>query len=67
MAAEKVTTEAINFMARFGRGLICLTLTPEQIEKLNLSAFIKSSFDIVKFVDYGNKLTLPVDIEAVFS
>ena len=28
MAAEKVTPEAINFMAKYGRGLICLTLTP---------------------------------------
>ncbi|MBA2848935.1 bifunctional 3,4-dihydroxy-2-butanone-4-phosphate synthase/GTP cyclohydrolase II [Thermosulfuriphilus ammonigenes] len=36
MAAEKVTPEAINFMARYGRGLICLTLTPEQVEKLEL-------------------------------
>ncbi len=36
MAAEKVTPEAINFMARFGRGLICLTLTEEQVDRLEL-------------------------------
>src|SRR3990172_12198099 len=36
MAAEKVTPEAINFMARFARGLICLTLTPERVEELSL-------------------------------
>jgi 3,4-dihydroxy 2-butanone 4-phosphate synthase / GTP cyclohydrolase II len=36
MAAEMVTPEAINFMARFGRGLICLSLTPEQVEHLQL-------------------------------
>jgi 3,4-dihydroxy 2-butanone 4-phosphate synthase/GTP cyclohydrolase II len=36
MAAEKVTPEAINFMAKHGRGLICLSLTPEKIEALNL-------------------------------
>jgi 3,4-dihydroxy 2-butanone 4-phosphate synthase / GTP cyclohydrolase II len=36
LAAEKVTPEAIAFMANFGRGLICLTLTPEQIAKLDL-------------------------------
>jgi len=36
MAAEKVTPEAINFMAKFGRGLICLSLTPERVEKLKL-------------------------------
>lgn len=36
IAAEKVTPEAINFMAKFGRGLICLSLTPERVEKLKL-------------------------------
>ncbi len=36
MAAEAVTPEAINFMARFGRGLICLSLTPERVEHLQL-------------------------------
>lgn len=36
MAAEKVTPEAINFMARFGRGLICLSLSPERICELKL-------------------------------
>jgi 3,4-dihydroxy 2-butanone 4-phosphate synthase/GTP cyclohydrolase II len=36
MAAEKVTPEAINFMAKFGRGLICLALTEQRCETLNL-------------------------------
>jgi 3,4-dihydroxy 2-butanone 4-phosphate synthase/GTP cyclohydrolase II len=36
MAAEKVTPEAINFMARHGRGLICLSLSPERVEELKL-------------------------------
>jgi len=36
LAADKVTPEAIAFMANFGRGLICLTLTAEQIAKLDL-------------------------------
>lgn len=36
VAAEKVTPEAINFMAKYGRGLICLALTAERIEKLRL-------------------------------
>ena len=36
MAATKVTPEAINFMARFGRGLICLAMTPEQLNHLEL-------------------------------
>jgi 3,4-dihydroxy 2-butanone 4-phosphate synthase/GTP cyclohydrolase II len=37
IAAEKVTPEAINFMARHGRGLICLSLVPERVEELELS------------------------------
>ena len=36
MAADIVTPDAINFMARFARGLICLTLTPEKCEALDL-------------------------------
>ncbi|MDP9045355.1 MAG: bifunctional 3,4-dihydroxy-2-butanone-4-phosphate synthase/GTP cyclohydrolase II [Pseudomonadota bacterium] len=36
IAAEHVSPEAINFMARFGRGLICLTLTPERCDRLQL-------------------------------
>lgn len=36
LAADLVTPEAINFMARFGRGLICLTLTRERCERLQL-------------------------------
>ena len=40
MAAEKVTPEAINFMARFGRGLVCLSLTEERCEELNLPMMV---------------------------
>lgn len=40
MAAEKVTPEAINFMARYGRGLICLTLTRERCEQLRLPLMV---------------------------
>src|SRR3954453_18707148 len=36
VAAEKVTPEIINFMATHGRGLICLTLTPERCDYLRL-------------------------------
>jgi 3,4-dihydroxy 2-butanone 4-phosphate synthase/GTP cyclohydrolase II len=36
MAADRVTPEAINFMAKFGRGLICLTLEEEQVARLEL-------------------------------
>ena len=40
LAAEHVTPEAINFMARFGRGLICLTLTRERCELLQLPPMV---------------------------
>ena len=40
MAAEKVTPEAINFMAKEGRGLICLTLTEEQADHLELPPMV---------------------------
>ena len=36
MAAEKVTPDDINFMAKFGRGLICLSMTPEKVDSLEL-------------------------------
>jgi 3,4-dihydroxy 2-butanone 4-phosphate synthase/GTP cyclohydrolase II len=36
IAAEKVTAQVINFMAKHGRGLICLSLTPEKVEQLQL-------------------------------
>jgi len=40
IAAEKITPEAINFMARFGRGLICLALHPEIVETLKLPLMV---------------------------
>ena len=36
LAAELVTPDAVNFMAKFGRGLICLALTPERVDELKL-------------------------------
>ena len=36
LAAEKVTPDQINFMAKYGRGLICLALTPDRVEELKL-------------------------------
>jgi 3,4-dihydroxy 2-butanone 4-phosphate synthase/GTP cyclohydrolase II len=40
MAAEFVSSEAINFMARYGRGLVCLTLTEERCRQLNLPLMV---------------------------
>ena len=36
MAASKVTPDAINFMAKYGRGLVCLAMTPERLDKLEI-------------------------------
>ena len=43
MAAEKVTPEAINFMAKYGRGLICLSLTREKADSLNLRPMVRDN------------------------
>src|SRR3954470_13059139 len=43
MAAEFATAESINFMARYGRGLICLTLTQERCRQLNLPLMVSNN------------------------
>jgi 3,4-dihydroxy 2-butanone 4-phosphate synthase/GTP cyclohydrolase II len=48
MAAEKVTPEAINFMARHGRGLICLALAPPIVEKLKLPMMVRDNTSTFK-------------------
>ncbi|MDO8774052.1 MAG: bifunctional 3,4-dihydroxy-2-butanone-4-phosphate synthase/GTP cyclohydrolase II [Burkholderiaceae bacterium] len=45
LAADHVSPEAINFMARFGRGLICLTLTRERCERLKLPPMTQQNGD----------------------
>ncbi|MBV8519848.1 MAG: bifunctional 3,4-dihydroxy-2-butanone-4-phosphate synthase/GTP cyclohydrolase II [Acidobacteria bacterium] len=43
IAAENVTPEAVNFMARFGRGLICLALTEERCNELDLPLMVENN------------------------
>src|SRR3989338_2491941 len=43
IAAEKTTPEAINFMTKYGRGLICLSLTPERVAELNLPMMVENN------------------------
>ena len=43
LAADFVSAEAINFMARYGRGLICLTLTEEKCRRLNLPLMVETN------------------------
>ncbi len=43
IAAEKVTADAINFMARFGRGLICLPMTAERLDELEIPMMVSEN------------------------
>ena len=43
IAAEKITPEAINFMARYGRGLICLAMTPERLDELEIPLMVSQN------------------------
>src|SRR5436305_1058912 len=43
IAAEKVTPEIVNFMARYGRGLICLALTEERCKELDLPLMVENN------------------------
>jgi 3,4-dihydroxy 2-butanone 4-phosphate synthase/GTP cyclohydrolase II len=43
IAAEKVTPEAINFMAKYGRGLICLSMTPERLDELEIPLMVNQN------------------------
>lgn len=49
MAAEKVTPEAVNFMAKYGRGLICLSLTVEKVQQLDLPLMVHTSTNTSAF------------------
>ncbi len=56
MAAEKVTPEAINFMAKFGRGLICLSLTPQRVEDLKLRMMTENNTS-----SFGTAFTVSIE------
>ncbi len=46
MAAENISPEKVNFMAKYGRGLICVSITPEKARDLNLEPMVKNNQDI---------------------
>ena len=56
MAAEKVQAEHINFMARHARGLICLPMTHERCEQLNLPLMVRDNGS-----GFGTKFTLSIE------
>ena len=43
IAAEKITPEAVNFMARYGRGLVCLSMTPERLDELEVLLMVSQN------------------------
>lgn len=56
IAAEKVTPEAINFMARYGRGLVCMPMTAERLDEIDLSLMTAHNTESM-----GTAFTVSVD------
>jgi 3,4-dihydroxy 2-butanone 4-phosphate synthase/GTP cyclohydrolase II len=56
VAAEKVTPDIINFMSRYGRGLICLPLTKERLEELHLPLMVGENTSL-----FGTAFTISID------
>jgi 3,4-dihydroxy 2-butanone 4-phosphate synthase/GTP cyclohydrolase II len=56
IAAEKVTPEAVNFMAKFGRGLICLALTEERCNELELPLMVEHNT-----TNFGTAFTVSIE------
>src|SRR5580700_9159318 len=56
MAAEKITPEAINFMAKYGRGLVCLAMTEERLDYLRLGQMSSENTS-----NFGTAFTESVD------
>ena len=67
IAAEKITPEAINFMARYGRGLICLSMTPERLDELDIPLMVQqnsSTFETAFCISIEAKGTTSTGISA---
>ncbi len=58
VAAEKVTPEIVNFMAKHGRGLICLSLTEEKLQELGLKMMVE---DFQNQSPHGTAFTLSIE------
>lgn len=58
MAAERVTPEAVNFMTKFGRGLLCVALTGERVDALGLPLMVEGQINESQF---GTAFTVSVD------
>jgi 3,4-dihydroxy 2-butanone 4-phosphate synthase/GTP cyclohydrolase II len=60
MAAEKVTPEAINFMATYGRGLICMPVTGSRLDELEIGQMVVENTDTM-----GTAFTVSIDAASV--
>ena len=58
IAAEKVTPDVINFMARYGRGLICLPMTGERLDALRIPLMVRDENNDAKF---GTAFCVPIE------
>src|SRR5438874_13126518 len=58
MAAEKVTPDAINFMAKYGRGLVCLSLTSERLAELQIPPMVE---DIDNTSPFGTAFMVSIE------
>src|SRR5438477_8617140 len=59
MAAEMITPEAINFMATHGRGLICLAMTGERLDELELAPMVSDNTAL-----HGTAFTVSIDAKS---
>ena len=58
VAAELVTPEIINFMVRYARGLVCLTLTEEHCRQINLPVMVRDNRS-----PHGTNFTMSIEAE----
>ncbi len=56
MLAEKVTPEAVNFMTKHGRGLVCVAMTPQRLEELDINFMVRNNTALL-----GTAFTVSVD------
>ena len=61
IAAEKVTPDVINFMARYGRGLICLPMTAERLDELRIPLMVQDEDNSAKF---GTAFCVPIEAKS---
>ena len=62
IAAERITPAAINFMAKHGRGLICMPMTPERLTELDIPQMVETNT-----ARFGTAFCVPIEAKAVTS